>query len=72
MLHLQRSKVVLNVSARLKILIDSVFNNLAISLRASLIVSQPVSLNFTNTVYLHYEYISATICLIASTPDRNN
>lgn len=57
MLHLQCSKAVLNVSTPLKTLIDSVFNNLSIRLRASL----PVILNLTNTVHLHYESISASI-----------
>lgn len=67
-LRLQSSKVVLNVSGLLKIM-ESVFNNLAISLRASLIVSLPVRLNLTNTAHLHYAHISARICVTASIPD---
>lgn len=71
MLRLSRSKVVFNVSAPMKILIDSVFNNLAISLRASLIVSQPVRLNLTNAVHLHSECISTRICVVGSTAEFN-
>lgn len=71
MLDLQQSKAVFNVSAPLKILIESVFNNSAISLssdsRQSLSLS--LRLKLTNTVYLHYEYLSATICVIDAAPD---
>lgn len=58
--HLQWFKVVCNVSAPLKILMYSVFNNSAISLSsaASLMLSQSVRLNRTNTMHLRYEYDS--------------
>lgn len=71
MLHLKRSKVALNVSPPLKILKDSAFTDSAISLRASLIVSQHIRLNLTNTVHLHYTCMSDTIWLLELTVKKD-